>query len=625
MKIFVRFLSFLLIATMLCLTACNGAGGGNGNEGGEGGGNTPTKAEYNIIFALATIPPVMAALDCIESGRETYAIIERGKTYSGIEAIPYFHNAGFDTGSNLSAGFTETEFEAMVNQIKALKEAKEEDKEIFFHIYVQDGTALMGAALAANAGLTAEEFHVYMCEDGTLAYDTLRDTFVAGKTVTEEKDEVYDDYLEARATVEAELAAVLAKTDNAVTDEALVYNMSKAFALASLEGFTYYLQDEALLKEHLESAEGTAKTKLLSCFGIEGYNEEVACHLNMKYQKIAAGVASLTDAQRTDYLTLMYGNYYADTYAALTRTERAGEAAPLKKLVFIGSRHSGYPKLASDAAYGIGGLAADATLPLSYEELDAKYKTPLLFAEEADYNAFLAAVEDAESYTEEATEALKNAAKVACFNLYIDYIFTLKMTYALYGEKYDLIMKGHPKEELGFHSDWGSRYSVTLGEGEDAVSYVYDKLLDAALLSFHANDSVGKKIGTVPYGTAAENLAYLGADISICGLPSSTYNGYDTAIDVLCIIAVTNEDINGNASQVKERYQAGNLLYTENGAKKTAHFYNTGNILKTVASLYEDADNGASATYRALYESWLLSVHPTATDIDEQGFPTTEQ
>ncbi len=621
MKSYLRILC-LLLAIVFCFSACNG---GNGGNGGNEGGSTPQRTEYNIVFALATIPPVMAALDCIESGRETYAIIERGKTYSGIEAIPYFHNAGFDKGSNLSTGFTETEFEAMVNQIKALKEAKEEDKEIFFHIYVQDGTALMGAALAANAGLTAEEFHVYMCEDGTLAYDTLRDTFVAGKTVTEEKDEVYDDYLEARATVEAELAAVLAKTDNAVTDEALVYNMSKAFALASLEGFTYYLQDEALLKEHLESAEGTEKTKLLSAFGIEGYEAEVEAHLNLKYQKIAAGVAKLTDTQRTDYLTLMYGNYYADTYAALTRTERAGEAAPLKKLVFIGSRHSGYPKLASDAAYGIGGLAADAALPLSYAELDAKYKTPLLFAEEADYNAFLAAVEDEDSYTEEATEALKNAAKVACFNLYIDYIFTLKMTYALYGEEYDLIMKGHPKEELGFHGDWNSLYSVTLGEGEDAVSYVYDKLLDAALLSFHANDSVGKKIGTVPYGTAAENLAYLGADISICGLPSSTYNGYDTAIDVLCIIAVTNEDINGDVSQVKERYQAGNLLYTENGAKKTAHFYNTGNILKTVASLYEDADNGASATYRALYESWLLSVHPTATDIDEQGFPTTEQ
>ena len=40
---------------------------------------------YNIIFALATVPPVLAALDSIGSGYETYAIIERGKTYNGIE------------------------------------------------------------------------------------------------------------------------------------------------------------------------------------------------------------------------------------------------------------------------------------------------------------------------------------------------------------------------------------------------------------------------------------------------------------------------------------------------------------------------------------------------------------
>ena len=626
MKSFIRILS-LLLAILLCLTACNGGntGSGAGNEGGgnddgtHGGGaddGTPTKIEYNIIFALATSPPVMAALDCIESGRETYAIIERGKTYSGIEAIPYFHNAGFDTGSNLSAGFTEAEFTAMVEKITSLK-----GENVFFHIYVQDGTALMGAAIAANAGLTAENFPVYMCEDGTGAYNALLDSYVLGKTVTAEHDEVYDGYMAARAAAKAEFDAVMAKTDNAVTDAALSYEIAKAYALASLDNFTYYLQDEALLKEHLESAEGSEKTKLLSAFGMEGYEASVEVTLNLKYQKIAAGVARLSDKERTDYLTLMYGDYYADTYAALTRTDRAGEAAPLKKLVFIGSRHGGYPKLASDAGYGVGGLAADATLPSSYAALDAKYKTPLLFAEEADYNAFLEAVEDEDSYTEEATEELKSAAKVACFNLYIDYIFTLKMTYALYGADYDLIMKGHPYEELGFHDAWNNRYSVTVGEGEEAVSYVYDKLVDSALLAFHAKDSVGKRIGTVPYGTAAENLAYLGADISICGLPSSTYNGYDTAVDVLCIIAATDEDINGNFSQVKERYQAGNLLYTESGVKKTARFYNTGNILKTVASLYEAAESGASDTYRSLYADWLLSVHPSATDIDGQGFP----
>ena len=76
---------------------------------------------YNIIFALATIPPVMAALESIASGYETYAIIERGKTYNGIDGLENFHNAGFDPKNNLSTGFTESEFTAMTEKLQELK------------------------------------------------------------------------------------------------------------------------------------------------------------------------------------------------------------------------------------------------------------------------------------------------------------------------------------------------------------------------------------------------------------------------------------------------------------------------------------------------------------------------
>ncbi|MBQ9745675.1 MAG: hypothetical protein IJW21_02505, partial [Clostridia bacterium] len=126
---------------------------------------------YNIIFALATIPPVLAALDSIANGYETYAIIERGKTYNGIDSLEYFHNAGFDHKNNQSSGFTAEEFSAMIEKVKELK-----GEDVYFYFYVQDGTALMAAAIAANAGLTADDFHVYMCEDGTGAYNALYNT-----------------------------------------------------------------------------------------------------------------------------------------------------------------------------------------------------------------------------------------------------------------------------------------------------------------------------------------------------------------------------------------------------------------------------------------------------------------
>lgn len=576
----------------------------------------------NVIFALATIPPVLSALEAIKNGDPTFVIIERGKTYSGIASLENFINVGFDPTNNLSTGFTEKEFNDMIAQVKAIKEA---NPDIFINFYVQDGTALFGAAIAANAGVDADHFHVYMCEDGTGAYNALYNSYLKNLTVTAEVDGVYENYATRVANAKAEFDAIMAKTDNKRTDDALKYNIGKAFALAALDNFTFYIQDEAQIVSLLENT-GDVKTKLLSSFGVKGYEAEVELTLNLKYGKIAAAVAELTEQQRTDYLTLMYGQYYADTYAALTRTKRADKDAPAKKLVYIGARHSGYPALVSDAKHGIGGLEAGSKVPATYAELDAKYKTPLIFGTEADYQLFLDELNNAENYTAELSDEVKAMVGVACFNYYVDYIFNLKFTFAIYGAEYDLIMKGHPREVIGSWSEWGNRYKVTYGENNDQT-YVYDKLYDNVLLSFHKNDSTGKYIGMVPYGTAAENLAYLGADIAIAGLPSSTYNGFDTAVGVLFIMTLTDEDIVGtgkdtSASSVKERFEAGNLVYTDaEGNTKNAVFYNTGNIYKSLATIYsalEDAET--AAIYQAKFDAWLNATHKDAETIDEQGF-----
>ena len=176
MKQLKRVLAFSLALLVLFTASC----GRTGNDPTTTATQIPNNKTtcYNIIFALATIPPVLAALDAIGNGYETYAIIERGKTYNGIDSLEYFHNAGFDQTNNQSSGFTEEEFTAMVEKVKELK-----GKDVYFNIYVQDGTALMGAAIAANAGLTVDDFHVYMCEDGTGAYIALYNTYINGKTV----------------------------------------------------------------------------------------------------------------------------------------------------------------------------------------------------------------------------------------------------------------------------------------------------------------------------------------------------------------------------------------------------------------------------------------------------------
>ena len=571
----------------------------------------PTKT-YNVVFSLATIPPVLAALDCVENGNETFVIIERGKTYSGISQLESFHNEGFDPANNTSLGFDADDLSALVQRVSDLK-AQEPDA--FFNIYVQDGTALLGAAIAANAGLSLDKFHVYMGEDGTGAYNALREAYIKNKAVTETEDAVWDSYKAAVAAAKAEFDAIMAKTDNAITDAPFSYNIGKAFALAALDNFTYCLQDKEEIANILEGT-GEHKSLLLSAFGVEGYKKKTEYSLNLRYQKISEGVAKLPPEKRADYLTLMYGDYYKDTFDTLTRTKRAGEEAPAKKLVFIGSRHSGYPTFASNDAYGIGGLTGP--VPSSYAELDDKYKTSILFATEEDYNAFYSILANDENYGEDVTPETKALAQTDCFNIYIDYIFNLKLIYALYGDRYDLIMKGHPREVIGEWEQWGARYKVTGSLGQ----YAYDKLLDAALLGFHKADSVGKYIGMVPYGTAAENLAYLGADISLCGLPSSTYNGYEPSVEVLFVSAATNEDIRGTVSQVAERYNKGNLFYTDiDGTRKTTQFLNVANVYKNLVVLYlAEGDTDSAALYLELYASWLSAQG--YKNIDAQGIAT---
>lgn len=619
-------------------TAGTEAGTTAGTEAGTTAGQPVVEATaYNIIFTLATIPPVLAALDAIQNGNETYAMIERGKTYNGIqktegegdnatvvEQIDKFHNAGFDPKNNTSLGFTDTEFNTIAAKIKELKTAAG-DKPVFFNIYVQDGTALQGAAIAANAGLTKDEFHVIILEDGTGAYAALRNTYIKNKTVTADSDAPYEEYLAQVANAKAEFEAVMAKTDNQNNDDYFDYNIAKAFALAALDNFTYWIQDRAAIESILkEASAGDLNTKLLSVFGAEGFDAEVEYTANLKYEKIAQAVANLTEAQRTSYLTLMYGDYYEDTYANLTRETRAGEKAPEKKLVFIGSRHRYYPEYATSSAYGIEGkLTYESAIPQTYAELDANYKVPFLFPTEADYTSFLTVLNNADLYASCPSDELKHMAQIDTFNFYINYVYSLKLTYALFGQEYDIIMKGHPREAIGAYKEWGSMYRVMVNEGQDnEARFYYDGVLDSVLLNFHAQDSVGKYIGMVPYGTAAENLAYLGVDITVCGLPSSTYNGLDTAVDVLFIMHDTSEDITGDASQVKDRFAAGNLTYSDGNQEVETAYLNRGVVLKLTAALYQSLGQTEFATeYTNMFNAWLAENHPGATDIDPQGRP----
>ena len=78
MKLLKKILSIFLAMNLVWVTGCSNKPK-NEND---------YETTYNVIFTLATIPPVIASLESIASGNETFALIERGKTQPRKEIAP---------------------------------------------------------------------------------------------------------------------------------------------------------------------------------------------------------------------------------------------------------------------------------------------------------------------------------------------------------------------------------------------------------------------------------------------------------------------------------------------------------------------------------------------------------
>ena len=586
--------------------------------------NNPGK-EYNIIFTLATIPPVLAALDCISNGNETYAFIERGKTYNGIDNVTGFSNIGFIKDNNTGKGFTNANFDDVVEKIKELNVNGNEK----FNLYVCDYTVLMGFGLAACAELKDNQYQIVLCENGGGTYEGLDSDYLTGRTVNSSTDEPYEKFIKDVASVKSKIDAVLAKNRHKVNFE-IGYDL--AYPAATLSNVRYLVQDKVSIKNHLEKVgSDNCKTKLLPVFGFE---EDSDLKINFDFGSISERVDKLQPAQKENYLKLMYGEYFEDTHSTLTRTTLSDNVTkvPSQKLVFIGSRANDYPPIAQ--YFGYEKVKDASQVPDTYDKLDSMYKTEFLFGKEDDYLLFINTLKDATNYENNALPEKKflDAIKVDCFNYYIEYLVALKFTYLKYGKDYDIVLKGHPGEVLGEHETWSKHYDVIVN-GDD---YRFDKLYDNLLLAFHEQDSIGKYIGLIPFGTAAENLAYLGVDISLCGLSSGTYTGYEQSVDIKFVMA-TKDTANAaidSDTNISGRYANGTLLdHDEDGNETITTFFNVGNLYKHLIEYYSSKENGNNE-YKAYYEqkfaSWLRAVNglpegadTNGYDVDNQGFLIT--
>lgn len=607
--------------------------------------------KVNIIFAGGSIPPMMAAALCIQNGLETYVYLERGRIFQGISNTENFHNIGFNTDRTTSVDDRLSADSA----IKCIKELKEKGVE-FFNFYTGESRGLKCAALAANAELTPDQFHVYLLEDGIDSYKkfsshyggdcrykalklflleiTKREWFseqlaqliyskllcrlkpdgFAGKHCRRIADAYVGKFFSRNVSfVEEKFNKIMSSAENDCTDSFYQPNYLYPFPLSCLNNFTYYIQDSSKIDSIVKN---THSEKLYAYFNAGSENHITAAFSEMK---ISSLVKSLDSSQLNQYLSLIFGDYNNEVKKIFTRKQCSGKAVPERKLVYVNARlNTSFIHPATSPLFGMSDFSYDCAR-LDYDNLDEKYKSIFLFPSREDweifYNPLKKYILDIEnSETERITACRK------LFAIYANYIFISKLIYSILGDDYDIIIKNHPRTDVGRSEEWVDDRNLGVKNG--------GLVIDEALAGFHKSDSMGKYINLVSAAPSTENFEFLGVDVSFGGQPTSTYTGLSDDAQIRFIITESTTAISGKGdshfdySSVSARYDEGKMKWTDNsGTEHKTLFLNTINTLKYCRiSAEKYGDSRASAFYRKLFSDCLDKNYPGAKDIDDQGF-----
>lgn len=605
-------ISFLAFSTAGCNknTTTSSSGTSGASESSEA-----TKENVNIIMTCATIPPVIAALQSISNGDPTYAWIERGKTYSGI-AGTNFVNLGFDPTQNLKNGVYlggEEGYDGYTPTVNKMKELKLSQPDTHFSIYCTDYKVLTSLAAAFEAGLDEENFTIYMVEDGSATYQYMAKTYLKGKTV-EEADALYEEYITTSNTLYDSAKADYRLLKGNDYFDAYTGHYPYVISLATKPNFVHVLQSKTKLNASFGELTNSLVAK--AYLGVEGAKYQA----HTIYKSISNYVNTLTTTQKDNYLSLMLGQYKDEINAAVHRTKLdSGEAVPSKKLIYIGTR-------IRQSSLGIAPSFTYSDLASSYASLATKYKD--VFSNESDYVAVYNYLMNEENYEDawKDNSEVVNKVIVAALNNYVGYVYNLKLTYRLYGDTYDIIVKGHPSEVIDETSKWS--YKVTV----DEVDYAYNEFMNSLAKYFHTSDSEGKYCKLIPNGVAAENLAYLNYDHVVGGLSSSTYTGYDADVPVLYMFNLAEDKTNSlpylsaeSDSILADRFIE-DTLDGKCGEDEVKHtYFNKGTLYSTLVDYYTELGEGEvneyfRSYYQGLYDTFLASVIPSEADVNDYEF-----
>ncbi len=566
------------------------------------------KDNVNIIMACATIPPVMAALESFKNEDPTYAWIERGKTYPGIDQTNFI-NLGFDTNTN-GNGLVKTgdgAYDGYTPTVNKMKELKEENPNLHFSIYGTDYKVLSSVAAAFEAGLDESHFTIYMVEDGSGTYAYLNKNLIAGKTLEQSNSQYQKDITAAYNLYNQAKENYLVLKTSTYFDQ-YVAGYPYTFALSTKPNFVHIVQSEIKLRKSL----GSLTNSLVGQAYLGEKNAQYKA--NVSYKSISSCYNALSEEQKNAYLTLVLGQYKEAIDEAVHRTtlDDGVTQVPSKKLIFIGTRMR-------QSSMGIAPSFTYADLVSSYSALNVKYKD--VFSTEADYTAVYNYLMNADNYEEgwKNNPEVVQKIVVSALNHYMGYVFNLKFTYRMYGSTYDIIVKGHPSEVIDDTEKWS--YSVE----HEGVTYKYNEFMNSLAKFFHNSDSEGKFCKLIPNGIAAENLAYLNYDHVVGGLSSSTYTGYDSNVPVLYMLqdagSFNSEFKNSQSDSIlTERYEEG-TLDGKCGNDDVEHtYYNRGTLYKALSDYYTAK---AESDVNTHFKDYYLGLYNTALSAAVHGEEVT--
>ncbi len=559
----------------------------------------PVVDTVNIIMASATVPPVMSALESLSNKGKTYALIERGKTYSGIENTSFI-NLGFDPTVNNSSGVTNANFNTLMTEVSKIYQ---EYPNAHYNFFTVDYKCWAPLKVASEVKMKKSDFTIYMVEDGTATYQYANTYYQKSFTSETALNNYFDEKVKEVNTL----------FDQALEDSSVIDSMKNGyvtlyqyvFPLSTHPNYVHLLQDKVKLQAKLNKY---PNSKINQVYGLtDSNNTGYTPHIN--YHSISQRVSELTSQQKSEYLTLMFGQYKDESERLLKRTSlEDGTVLSDKKLIFIGGR-------VRQSGTNLVPVQTIDKIVENYDDLSNEIKQ--VFLSKSDYDfvyEYLSNPDNYEDSWKNESDEVINAIKEKAFNYYMDYVYSLKLTYRMYGDKYDILFKGHPAETFDSPNKW-SGYKVTI-EDKD---YNFNLYMHKLAYSFHSKDSEGKYIGVLPGGVAAENLAYLGVKTYLCGLASSTYTGYEKTSPILYVINNINGDIRDDIA-INQRYIDEELVWEEDDETIETIFLNYGNRYYVLSNFYKElsekeTDNNKkdlyldiSNSYQERFVSWVKSV-----------------